>query len=63
MAMKTAGHSQQKQMERFNNLEALAFDEDVNIAFSGSIHLAQEVGVEEDKILHDVSQIDNYFLL
>ncbi len=50
------------QLRRFTDLEKMAFDEDVNVAFSGSIKLAYEMGVDESKILQDISQIDNYFL-
>lgn len=52
-----------KQLRRFTDLEKLAFDEDVNTAFSGSIKLAKELGVAEDKILHDMDEINAFFTL
>lgn len=53
----------QKSLERFKDLEKLAFDKDVNIAFSGSINLALENGVNESQILKTKDDIDNYFLI
>lgn len=53
----------QKRLERFHSLEELAFDENVNIAFNGSIDLALELGVDESKILKSKDDIDNYFLV
>lgn len=52
----------QKAFERFKDLEKLAFDEDVNIAFRGSVDLAIEVGVPDSKILKTKESIDNFFL-
>ena len=52
----------QKALQKFKDLEELAFDPDVNMAFSGSIGLAEEIGVDESKILKNMEQIDNYFL-
>jgi hypothetical protein len=49
-------------MERFNSLREMAFDEDFNKAFEGSILLAREIGVEENKILKNKTQIDAFFL-
>lgn len=53
----------QKALQRFTTLEKLAFNEDVNIAFQGSVDLAIEAGVEEKKVLKTIEQIDNYFLV
>lgn len=53
----------QKALERFKDLEKLAFDENVNIAFNGSIDLATEVGVADSKILKTKEDIDNFFLI
>lgn len=53
----------QKALERFKDLEKLAFDEDVNIAFEGAVELAVEVGVSSDKILKTKDDIDNFFLI
>jgi len=49
-------------MRRFSTLEAMAFDEDFNKAFEGSVMLAREVGVEEKKILKTKADIDAFFL-
>lgn len=53
----------QKALERFKSLEELAFNEDVNIAFNGSVKLALEVGVDNAEILKTKEDIDRYFLL
>ncbi len=53
----------QKALEKFKDLEKLAFDKDVNIAFNGAVELATEVGVSSDKILKTKYDIDNYFLI
>lgn len=53
----------QKSLERFRSLEELAFDENVNIAFEGSVSLAMEIGVDEEKILKTKDDIDNFFLI
>lgn len=52
----------QKSFERFTSLEVLAFDKDVNVAFAGSIALAQEAGVDLSEILCSKKDIDNYFM-
>ncbi|MFQ8814146.1 MAG: hypothetical protein ACLR8X_13570 [Gallintestinimicrobium sp.] len=52
----------QKAFERFQDLEKLAFDENINIAFQNSVYLAVEAGVEENKILKTQKDIDDYFL-
>lgn len=53
----------QRALEQFKNFEALAFDENVNIAFNASVNLALEVGVLEHKILKTKKDIDEFFLL
>lgn len=53
----------QKAMKQFGDLEKLAFDNDVNIAFNGSINLAIEIGVGQSQILRTQNQIDDYFML
>ena len=53
----------QRALEKFKDLEKLAFDEDVNIAFKGSVDLAFEVGVSMDKVLKTKEDIDNFFLI
>ncbi len=55
-------HEVQRALERFEDLEKLAFDEDVNIAFNGSVDLAIEVGVPGNKVLKTKKDIDNFFL-
>lgn len=52
----------QKALGKFKDLEKLAFDEDVNIAFNGSINMAIETGVPENKVLKTKQDIDNFFL-
>ena len=53
----------QKGIEKYRNLEELAFDKNVNIAFTGSINLAEEIGVSAEKILKTKNDIDDYFLV
>jgi hypothetical protein len=52
----------QEAFARFSSILELAFDPDINIAFAGSISLADNVGVPEDRILKSKSDIDNYFM-
>lgn len=49
-------------MKRFVDLEAMAFSEDINKAFEGSILLAKELGVDERKLLKNKSEIDVFFM-
>lgn len=51
----------QMALQKFKNLEELAFDKDTNIAFRGSVNLAIETGVVDSKILKTKEDIDNYF--
>ena len=51
-----------KELERFSSMVELAFDLDVNIAFDGSIALADYVGVAPEKVLRNKRDIDQYFL-
>ncbi|MCQ2467073.1 MAG: hypothetical protein MJ166_06100 [Clostridia bacterium] len=51
------------EFEKYSSLVDLAFDEDVNKSFYASISLAKQVGVEDSKILKDLNDIDDYFLL
>ena len=53
----------QRALQKFKDLEELAFDEDANIAFRGSVDLAAEVGVADFKILKTKEDIDNFFLV
>lgn len=51
-----------KEMARYTSLLELAFDKDVNIAFDGSIELADYVGVAHEAVLRNKPSIDRYFL-
>lgn len=51
----------QREFEKFESMQQLAFDEDVNRAFAGSVELALFVGVPEQKILTGAEQIDQFF--
>lgn len=51
-----------KELEKFSSMLELAFDSDVNIAFDGSIALADYVGVTPEKVLRNKQDIDQYFL-
>lgn len=46
---------------KFKTVLDLALDQDVNIAFSGSIALAQYVGCDSEKILWNKQDVDAYF--
>lgn len=52
-----------KELDKYDDLEKLAFNEDVNIAFKGSINLAKEIGVSSKEILKTKNDIDDYFLV
>lgn len=47
---------------KFTSMLELAFDPDVNIAFDGSIALADYVGVSDERILRTKADVDNFFL-
>ena len=51
-----------KEFAKYTSMLELAFDRDVNIAFDGSIALADYVGVAQDRVLRNKTDIDNYFL-
>ncbi len=51
-----------KELEKFSSMLELAFDSDINIAFDGSIALADYVGVTPEKVLRNKQDIDQYFL-
>ena len=51
-----------QEFEKFNSVVELAFDLNVNIAFAGSVELAQYVGCSEEKILKDKVAVDEFFL-
>lgn len=51
-----------EKLRRFENLERMAFDADVNNAFCYSTKLAIEVGVDAEKVLINKHDIDNFFL-
>jgi hypothetical protein len=47
---------------KFQSVVALAFDLNVNIAFIGSVELARYVGCNDNKILKNKGEVDDYFL-
>lgn len=51
-----------KELAKYTSMLELAFDPDINIAFDGSIALADYVGVAKGKVLRQKADIDNYFL-
>ncbi len=51
-----------KELAKYSSILDLAFDSDVNIAFDGSILLAEYVGVPSSKILRSKQDINNFFL-
>lgn len=51
-----------KELAKYTSMLELAFDRDVNIAFDGSVGLAEYVEVAQDRILRSKVDIDNYFL-
>ncbi len=50
------------EFEKYSSAVEIAFDEDVNRAFEGSIELALDAGVSKDEMLKNKQDIDNYFL-
>ena len=52
----------QQEFNKFSSALELAFDLDINIAFIGSINLAQHVGVSEEEILKNKNDVDRFFL-
>lgn len=50
-----------QEFAKYASVLELAFDVDVNIAFDGSIALADYVGVSEEKVLRSKTDINNYF--
>ena len=50
------------EFEKYSSAVEIAFDEDVNRAFEGSIELALDAGVSKDELLKNKQDIDNYFL-
>ncbi len=51
-----------REFAKYASVLELAFSVDVNVAFAGSIALADHVGVAQSKILHSKSDMDTYFL-
>lgn len=51
-----------QEFAKYASVLELAFDMDVNIAFNGSIALADYVGVPPENVLRSKADIDNYFL-
>lgn len=52
----------EEKTEYFNLLMTRAFDSDFRESLKGSVELARASGVKEEEILHDVEEIDDYFL-
>lgn len=50
-----------REFAKFKSVLDLALDLDVNIAFAGSIAMAQYVGCDKDKILWNKQDVDAYF--
>jgi len=51
-----------QEIAQFKSVLDLAFDIDVNVAFAGSIALAQHVGCADGEILWNKYAVDDYFL-
>ena len=51
-----------KEFAKFVSITELAFDEDVNLAFDGSVALADYIGVQSGKVLRNKADIDSFFL-
>lgn len=51
-----------KEFAKYTSVLELAFDRNVNIAFDGSIALADYVGVTQEKVLRSKRDIDCYFV-
>lgn len=51
-----------KELAKYISVLEMAFDPDVNIAFDGSIVLADYVGVSQESALRSKRDIDNYFM-
>ena len=49
---------------KLGRLQDYSFDLSINtrLRFEYSIELAEYIGVSDDEILHDLSEIDSYFL-
>lgn len=52
----------EEEIKRFGSLVNWAFSEDANIAFEGSVKLAEHCGVRQNRIRKNKSDIDDYFL-
>lgn len=51
-----------EELAKFTSVLELAFDKDVNIAFDGSVALADYVGVDAERVLRNKHDINQYFL-
>ena len=49
-------------LRQFADLEKMAFDKNVNVAFTGSVELAMTVGVEKTQVLQSIEDIDTFFM-
>ena len=52
----------EREIAKYNSILELAFSPDVNIAFVGSVALAEYVGVQKNTILRSKQDIDDYFM-
>lgn len=52
-----------QEFAKFKSVLELALSEDVNVAFAGSITMAQYVGCDKEKILWDKQSVDAFFLI
>lgn len=52
----------QEEADKFNSLIDDAFDTDFRNTLKGSAALAQNVGVNDEEILHNVDEVDDFFL-
>lgn len=53
----------EEETRKFGSLVDWAFSEETNVAFEGSVKLAEHCGVRQNKILKNKSDIDGYFLV
>jgi hypothetical protein len=51
-----------REFKKYSTILELAFDNEINVSFENSILLARMSGVEEERILKTVADIDNFFM-
>lgn len=52
----------EKDLNKYFDLLTAAFACDYSISLEGSVNLAKYIGVEDSEILHNLSEVDSYFL-